>query len=304
MKLFRNESGFALPLALLVMVTTSAILVTAITTTSSTGRTANIGKTARQRRGAGGGRARQRGLDPRQARPEHEHPGAVPVHRGHRDQLHDGERHRQALGGLQHGDQHLDAVREGIDSEPDGRRAGHEDSLEDDPGARHRGRFDGAGVEPLHPRRCEHLLHDRHRHDSRCRCFPGADVPQNGGNVAVNSTGAATTVGVGTNLTVEGRGLLRAPGASHHDHQHRVDERNRHLPGHDRHHLRDRLHPGEHGQRQSRHDRVLRRDQHPDHRDHPRDPGRHRPKEEHPARRDENLYSSRPVSRPEQITGA
>ena len=46
MKLFRNESGFALPLALLVMVTTSAILVTAITTTSSTGRTANLGKTA------------------------------------------------------------------------------------------------------------------------------------------------------------------------------------------------------------------------------------------------------------------
>ena len=46
MRLFRNESGFALPLALLVMVTTSAILVTAITTTSSTGRTANLGKTA------------------------------------------------------------------------------------------------------------------------------------------------------------------------------------------------------------------------------------------------------------------
>ena len=45
MRLFRNESGFALPLALLVMVTTSAILVTAITTTSSTGRTANLGKT-------------------------------------------------------------------------------------------------------------------------------------------------------------------------------------------------------------------------------------------------------------------
>jgi hypothetical protein len=44
MRLFRNESGFALPLALLVMVTTSAILVTAIKTTSSTGRTANIGK--------------------------------------------------------------------------------------------------------------------------------------------------------------------------------------------------------------------------------------------------------------------
>ena len=46
MRLFRNESGFALPLALLVMVTTSAILVTAITTTSSSGRTANLGKTA------------------------------------------------------------------------------------------------------------------------------------------------------------------------------------------------------------------------------------------------------------------
>ena len=44
MKLFRNESGFALPLALLVMATTSAILVTAITTTSSSGRTANLGK--------------------------------------------------------------------------------------------------------------------------------------------------------------------------------------------------------------------------------------------------------------------
>lgn len=46
MKLFRNERGFALPLALLVMVTASAILVTAITTTSSSGRTANLGKTA------------------------------------------------------------------------------------------------------------------------------------------------------------------------------------------------------------------------------------------------------------------
>ena len=46
MKLLRNESGFALPLALLVMVITSAILVTAIKTTSSSGRTANLGKTA------------------------------------------------------------------------------------------------------------------------------------------------------------------------------------------------------------------------------------------------------------------
>ena len=46
MKLFRNERGFALPLALLVMATTSAVLVTAITTTSSSGRTANLGKTA------------------------------------------------------------------------------------------------------------------------------------------------------------------------------------------------------------------------------------------------------------------
>ena len=36
MRLFRNESGFALPLALLVMVTTSAILVTAITTSAGT----------------------------------------------------------------------------------------------------------------------------------------------------------------------------------------------------------------------------------------------------------------------------
>ena len=29
-------------------------------------------------------------------------------------------------------------------------------------------------------------------------------MPHHGGNVAVNSTGAETTVGVGTNLTVEG----------------------------------------------------------------------------------------------------
>ena len=42
----RSQSGFALPLALLVLVATSAILVTTITTTSSSGRTANLSKTA------------------------------------------------------------------------------------------------------------------------------------------------------------------------------------------------------------------------------------------------------------------
>jgi hypothetical protein len=42
----RSESGFALPLALLVLVATSALLVTTISTTSSSGRTANLSKTA------------------------------------------------------------------------------------------------------------------------------------------------------------------------------------------------------------------------------------------------------------------
>ena len=67
MNLFRNERGFALPLALLVMVTTSAILVTAIKTTSSSGRTADLRQDRCQRRGAGRSGARQRRLDPGQA---------------------------------------------------------------------------------------------------------------------------------------------------------------------------------------------------------------------------------------------
>ena len=41
----RSEGGFALPLAMLVLVATSAILVTTISTTSSSGRTANLNKT-------------------------------------------------------------------------------------------------------------------------------------------------------------------------------------------------------------------------------------------------------------------
>ena len=41
----RSEGGFALPLAMLVLVATSAILVTTISTTSSSGRTANLSKT-------------------------------------------------------------------------------------------------------------------------------------------------------------------------------------------------------------------------------------------------------------------
>jgi Tfp pilus assembly protein PilX len=41
----RHDGGFALPLALLVMVATSAVLITSITTTSSSGRTANLSRT-------------------------------------------------------------------------------------------------------------------------------------------------------------------------------------------------------------------------------------------------------------------
>ena len=169
MRLFRNESGSALPLALLVMVTTSAILVTAITTTELERSHGQPRQDGRQRAGAGRGRARQRvSILGKPGRTQH--PCAVPGHRGRRAQI-TMENGTPSLGVYNTDDQRLDAVREGVHPEPDGRRAGHQDPLANGPGARHRGRFDRAGVEPLHPRRREHLLHDRHR-----RRFPGPSL--------------------------------------------------------------------------------------------------------------------------------
>ena len=207
MRLFRNESGFALPLALLVMVTTSAILVTAITTTSSTGRTANLGKTARQRPGAGRGRARQRGLDPGQAGPEHEHPGAVPEHRGDRDSRYTMENGTAKLWGVYNTTTNVWTLyAKGSLPNPTG---GAPITKTLSRTAQVLGIAAGATVPEW----------SRFLYDDASTCFtidtvtiPGAVASRgpmclkNGGNVAVNSTGAATTVGVGTNPHRRGAG--------------------------------------------------------------------------------------------------
>ena len=90
-------------------------------------------------------------------------------------------------------------------------------------------------------------------HDDANSCFtidtvtiPGAVASRgpmcliNGGNVAVNSTGAATTVGVGTNLTVEAPDVASARAHRSNGHQHRLDERNDDVPRDDRYELHDR----------------------------------------------------------------
>ena len=151
MKLFRNESGFALPLALLVMVTTSAILVTAIKTTSSTGRTANLGKTAVSAEAlAEAGLANGVSI---LAKPgQNTNTQALFPSTEATATVYTMENGTAKLWGVYNTvDERLDAVREGLDAEPDRRRPDHEDPLEDGLGARHRGRRNGAGVEPLHP---------------------------------------------------------------------------------------------------------------------------------------------------------
>ena len=178
MKLFRNESGFALPLALLVLVTTSAILVTAIKTTSSSGRTANLGKTAVSAEALAEA-ALANGVSILAKPGQNTNTQALFPSTEATATVYTMENGTGKLWGVYNtDDERLDAVRQGVAAEPDRRRAGHEDSLEDGLGARHRGRRDGARVEPLHPRRREQLLHDRHRHDPGSRGVPWPHVPR------------------------------------------------------------------------------------------------------------------------------
>ena len=227
MRLFRNESGFALPLALLVMVTTSAILVTAITTTSSTGRTANLGKTAVSAQAlAEAGLANGVSIL------------AKPGQNTNTQALFPSTEATALSYTMENGTAKLWGVyntttnvwtlyAKGIASEPDRRRAGHEDLSRT---AQVLGIAAGATVPEW----------SRFIHDDASTCFtidtvtiPGAVASRgpmclrHGGNVAVNSTGAATTVGVGTTLTAEGPDV--ASRRAHRTywrlrHRHRLDE--------------------------------------------------------------------------------
>ena len=153
---------------------------TAITTTSSSGRTANRGKAARSAAQALAEAGLANGLvDPGQAGRRTRTPGAVPEHVATAITTR-WRRHRQALGGLQHDDLNgLDAVREGLASEPDGGGAPITKTLSRT--SQVLGIAAGATVQEWSRfiyDDAEYLLHDRHRHDPRGRCFPGADVPQ------------------------------------------------------------------------------------------------------------------------------
>ena len=204
MRLFRNESGFALPLALLVMVTTSAILVTAITTTSSTGRTANLGKTALSAQAlAEAGLANGVSIL------------AKPGQNTNTQALFPSTEATALSYTMENGTAKLWGVyntttnvwtlySKGILPNPTG-AAPVTKSLSRT--AQVNGIAAGATVPEW----------SRFIHDDAGTCFtintvtiPGAVASRgpmclrNGGNVAVNSTGAATTVGVGTTLTTEG----------------------------------------------------------------------------------------------------
>ncbi len=210
MKLLWNERGFALPLALLVMVTTSAILVTAITTTSSTGRTANLGKTA-----ASAEALAEAGLA-----------NGVAILAKPGQNMDNPELFPHTLG---------TAINYTIDGGTAKLWGVYDDttkvwtltalgSLPNPTG--------GAAVTKTITRTVQVKgiargatvpEWSRFIHDDASTCFtidtvtiPGAVASRGpmclvrGGNVAVNSTGAATTVGVGTNLTVEGPDVASA----------------------------------------------------------------------------------------------
>lgn len=204
MKLFRNESGFALPLALLVMVTASAILVTAITTTSSTGRTANLGKTAISAEAlAEAGLANGVSIL------------AKPGQNTNTQTLLPSTEATALNYTMENGTAKLWGVyntvtnvwtlySKGLLPNPTGSTTPITKTLSRT--AQVLGKALGATVPEW----------SRFIHDDASSCFaidtvtiPGAVASRgpmcltNGGNVAVNSTGAATTVGVGTNLTVD-----------------------------------------------------------------------------------------------------
>src|SRR5207342_1501550 len=204
MKLFRNERGFALPLALLVMVTTSAILVTAIKTTSSSGRTANLGKTAVSAEALAEA-ALANGVSIL----------AKPGQNTNTQALFPSTEATATVYTMENGTGKLWGVYNTVTNVWTLYGKG---SLPNPTG--------GAPVTKTLSRTASVLgiaagatvpEWSRFIHDDANSCFtidtvtiPGAVASRgpmclvNGGNVAVNTTGAETTVGVGTNLTVEG----------------------------------------------------------------------------------------------------
>ena len=232
MKLFRNESGFALPLALLVMVTTSAILVTAIKTTSSTGRTANIGKTAVSAEAlAEAGLANGVSIL------------AKPGQNTNTQALFPSTEATAIVYTMENGTAKLWGV---YDTATNVWTLYAKGSLPNPTGGARRSRRLSRGRRQVLGIAAGATVPEWSRfiHDDANSCFtidtvtiPGAVASRgpmclkNGGNVAVNSTGAETTVGVGTNLTVEGPNVAsaRAHRAVTTRHQHRVDECDRRL---------------------------------------------------------------------------
>ena len=216
MKLFRNESGFALPLALLVMVTTSAILVTAITTTSSSGRTANLGKTAVSAEALA-----EAGLA-----------NGIAILGKPGQDMNDPDLFPHTLATaitytIDGGAAKLWGVYDTATTSGRLPRRGRFRTRRAAPRSRRpsRGRARSSESRPAQPCRSGAASSTT----MRATCFtidtvtiPGAVASRgpmclkNGGNVAVNSTGAATTVGVGTNLTVEAPNVT-APRAPHLD---------------------------------------------------------------------------------------
>ena len=210
MKLFRNESGFALPLALLVMVTTSAILVTAIKTTSSTGRTANSARPAVSAEAlAEAGMANGVSIL------------AKPGQNTNTQALFPSTEATATVYTMENGTAKLWGVYNTTNNVWTLYAKG---SMPNPTG--------GAAITKTLSRTASVLgiaagatvpEWSRFIHDDANSCFtidtvtiPGAVASRgpmcliNGGNVAVNSTGAATTVGVGTNLTVEGSDVASA----------------------------------------------------------------------------------------------
>ena len=118
--------------------------------------------------------------------------------------LHDGERHRPSSGASTTRRRLVDAVREGVDCRTRPAAPPVTKTLS------RTAHVNGIGAGATVPE------WSRFIHDDATSCFtidtvtiPGAVASRgpmclvNGGNVAVNSTGAATTVGVGTNLSVD-----------------------------------------------------------------------------------------------------
>ena len=280
MKLFRNESGFALPLALLVMVTTSAILVTAIKTTSSTGRTANIGKTRVSAEAlAEAGMANGVSIL------------AKPGQNTNTQALFPSTEATATVYTMENGTAKLWGV---YNTTTNVWTLYAKGSMPNPTG--------GAPITKTLSRTASVLgiaagatvpEWSRFIHDDANSCFTIDTVTIPG---AVASRGPMCLdqrrqrrreldrrCDDGRRRDEPHRrraGCCERPAHRGNGHQHRLDECNDDVPRDDRHELHDRSHRGEQSERESRPDRVLRRRQHSDHRDHSRDPGRDRPKGE------------------------